>query len=655
MGGPSVSTQHNQIKIMLVEDSPLMRKMEVKTIQSLGYQNIVEVDDGDAAIAKLQSGEPIDLIISDWNMPNKDGYELLIWVRADVKHKSLPFLMATGQSDRAQAEKAIDAGVSSFIAKPFNAEELRVKIEEAMGLREEAKKEEAKSVWEPKFAPSGKVILRIAHIQITDHLILGVLQSMIKRGEVVPEHFELETRCLPGWNPVQQDLEKGAIDAAFVLAPISMELFGYGTPIKLVLFAHKNGSIFVRNRQGVFAEPYKNFYRGKTFLIPHKMSIHHMLAHMFFKKIGLKPGYTGQEGVDVAFEVVPPIAMPGFLAENPNTAGFMVAEPLGTKAIAAGSAELQFLSGDLWENHPCCVLAVRDEFSEKYAEAVFEFTDLLVKAGKIVEQKPDTAAEIAVAFLDPNKQLGLKVPLLRNVLKEAQGIKTGDLYPVVEDLNKIQQYMYHEMGIGKLIDVEKFVDTRFADHAFRETTITRKPSILRDSTAFMIDLLQQGVISKEVKTVKTMLNTEGKYLTFLLGKEEFGIDLMKVKEIVGMKTIRSMPQMPNYFKGVIDLRGNVIPILDLRLRFGMEPRDYNERTCIVVLELGQSGKLLPVGVVVDSVSEVLDVRANQIVETPYFGPTADTRHILAMANVEGAVKILLNIEHVVNTGDIKSV
>ena len=91
------------IKILLVEDSKIMRKMEIKTLHELGFKNILEADDGDEAISQLEDDPGIQLIISDWNMPNKDGYELLQWVRADEKCRDIPFTMATAQSDKSQA------------------------------------------------------------------------------------------------------------------------------------------------------------------------------------------------------------------------------------------------------------------------------------------------------------------------------------------------------------------------------------------------------------------------------------------------------------------------------------------------------------------------------------------------------------------------
>ena len=186
------------VKVMVVEDSKITRKMEIKILKQLGFNNIVVADDGEDAIQKLREQDDIRLIISDWNMPNKGGYELLVWMRAHEKFEKLPFIMATGEGDMKQEKKAVDAGVSGFIAKPFNADELKKKIDQAFGMgeKEEETPEEERT---PKKTVSGKVRLKIAHIQITDHLILGALKHLIKNGDLAPRHFELETLFMPGW------------------------------------------------------------------------------------------------------------------------------------------------------------------------------------------------------------------------------------------------------------------------------------------------------------------------------------------------------------------------------------------------------------------------------------------------------------------------
>ncbi len=136
----------------------------------------------------------------------------------------------------------------------------------------------------------------------------------------------------------------------------------------------------------------------------------------------------------------------------------------------------------------------------------------------------------------------------------------------------------------------------------------------------------------------------GKYLTFKLAGEEYGIEILKVKEIIGMMNITPVPRLPEYVKGVINLRGKVIPVIDLRLKFGIEPMEYNDRTCIIVVEVMQGGTKTPIGLVVDAVSEVLNVRAENIEPPPLFGARLKTSYILGMAKIDNNVKILLDID-----------
>lgn len=154
------------------------------------------------------------------------------------------------------------------------------------------------------------------------------------------------------------------------------------------------------------------------------------------------------------------------------------------------------------------------------------------------------------------------------------------------------------------------------------------------------------------QAISLMVDKEGKYLTFSLDREEYGIGILKIKEIIGMMPITTVPQTPAFVKGVINLRGKVIPVIDLRLRFDMESKEYNERTCIIVVEIeGQNGTI-QIGIVVDSVSEVLNVKVDEIEETPAFGAKLNTEYIMGMAKMEGGVKILLDIDKVLNTEEI---
>jgi purine-binding chemotaxis protein CheW len=154
------------------------------------------------------------------------------------------------------------------------------------------------------------------------------------------------------------------------------------------------------------------------------------------------------------------------------------------------------------------------------------------------------------------------------------------------------------------------------------------------------------------QTVKLIAEKGGKYLTFSMADEEYGIGILKIREIIGMMPITTVPCTPEFVKGVINLRGKVIPIMDLRLRFKMAAMDYTDKTCIIVVEIEGQAKTIQIGAVVDSVSEVLSVGGNDIEETPSFGTKLDTEYILGMATMEGGVKILLDIDKVLNDEEI---
>ena len=138
----------------------------------------------------------------------------------------------------------------------------------------------------------------------------------------------------------------------------------------------------------------------------------------------------------------------------------------------------------------------------------------------------------------------------------------------------------------------------------------------------------------------------GKYLAFALGNEEYGLPVLKVREIIKVMDITQVPQVPPHVRGVINLRGKVIPVIDLRLKFGFPSQDYTERTCIIVVDVSLGGSKVMMGIVVDSVSEVLNIAGGDIDEAPDFGGHVTTDYILALAKVKGTVKILLDLDRV---------
>jgi purine-binding chemotaxis protein CheW len=144
----------------------------------------------------------------------------------------------------------------------------------------------------------------------------------------------------------------------------------------------------------------------------------------------------------------------------------------------------------------------------------------------------------------------------------------------------------------------------------------------------------------------------GKYLTFQLAAEEFGIRVLKVREIMGLQQITAVPQTPAHIKGVINLRGKVVPVIDLRLKFGLPEAEYTQRSCIIVTQV--QGESVPVlmGIIVDGVSEVLNLTASEIEDTPDFGEEVSGEFLLGMAKVKGKVKILLDIDRVLSPQDL---
>ena len=161
-------------------------------------------------------------------------------------------------------------------------------------------------------------------------------------------------------------------------------------------------------------------------------------------------------------------------------------------------------------------------------------------------------------------------------------------------------------------------------------------------------------VTQTERSNKALLDKEGKYLTFALANEEYGLEILKVREIFGYMDITAVPQTPEYVKGVINLRGQVIPVIDLRAKFGMETIDVTEETCIIVVEISQGKRKFNTGIVVDHVQEVLDIAGQDIEESPQFGSSVNTDFILGMGKVGDSVKILLDIDKVLAGDDFTS-
>ena len=154
-----------------------------------------------------------------------------------------------------------------------------------------------------------------------------------------------------------------------------------------------------------------------------------------------------------------------------------------------------------------------------------------------------------------------------------------------------------------------------------------------------------GQSGAAVATVETAAQP-GKYLTFKLGAEEYGLAILKVQEIMGMLKVTWMPKLPSFIRGVVNLRGKVIPVIDLRLKFGMPAQPDTDRTCIIVVQIFRNGQQVTMGILVDDVSEVLNIGQDQIEPAPSFGAAISTDFILGMGKVAQKVVMLLDIDKV---------
>ncbi|MBU3074740.1 chemotaxis protein CheW [Clostridium estertheticum] len=150
--------------------------------------------------------------------------------------------------------------------------------------------------------------------------------------------------------------------------------------------------------------------------------------------------------------------------------------------------------------------------------------------------------------------------------------------------------------------------------------------------------------------IETAEDTQkGKFLTFYVGRESYGIEIKFVTEIIGIQEITEVPELPNYVKGIINLRGKIIPVVDVRLRFKKEPKEYNDRTCIIVIDI----KGISVGLIVDNVSEVINIEDSNIVPPPDIKTGPNNQYIRGIGKVEDEVKLILDCDKLLNDDEIE--
>ena len=155
--------------------------------------------------------------------------------------------------------------------------------------------------------------------------------------------------------------------------------------------------------------------------------------------------------------------------------------------------------------------------------------------------------------------------------------------------------------------------------------------------------------------IEEICDFEGKYLTFDLMEENFGISVQWIMQIIAIPNITKIPKTPPFIKGVINLRGKIVPVMDLRVRFNLPEQEYNDRTSIVVLKLEVSDSDFYIGIIVDKVSEVIDIHKDEIENTPEFGVDFESQFILAMAKIKGKVVTLLDVSRILSIKEMQQI
>jgi len=165
-------------------------------------------------------------------------------------------------------------------------------------------------------------------------------------------------------------------------------------------------------------------------------------------------------------------------------------------------------------------------------------------------------------------------------------------------------------------------------------------------------MAEDTAVSEAGVATDSFADMADKYLTFKLGNEEYGIEILKVQEIIGIMNVTAVPRTPTFVRGVINLRGKVIPVVALRLKFAMEGIEDTERTCVIVVQVAAKHGDITMGIIVDEVSEVLEIAAGETEPPPSFGASVDTDFILAVGKVGDRVVMLLDVDKVLSGGEL---
>lgn len=316
-----------------------------------------------------------------------------------------------------------------------------------------------------------KLTIRMGHLKIVDHLILGI--SLYRLQTQAMDHASLENIPKNSWEQIKQGLKQGELQAGFLPVPLAMELFSAGLDIRFLMFSHRSGSLMVTNKH----TPLKRLtdLREKTILIPHGLSVQHMLIHKLLSSAGLDFNLPSQANVhapgkQARAEGASPVLMASMLeADEDRVIGAcMAVEPYGTLAVSQGFARRFCTSDSLWKDHPGCGLVVQADLVSSHGKALEELILHLFQSARLLHtQKNEKILGWAQEFLDQEPGI-VRQALYHNALN----FDPEKLVPDKGKLEIIQNYMTQTMGVmTQTIDVEAFINPAFALKAVGEIRI----------------------------------------------------------------------------------------------------------------------------------------------------------------------------------------
>ena len=312
----------------------------------------------------------------------------------------------------------------------------------------------------------GESVIRIGCLSITEHFIAGVTQERLEKKDVEFSNFAMHLVVMNAFEQISDRLLKGEIDGAFLPLPVAMELFRTGLKIRLLLFANRGGSVFIKNNYASIK--HMEDFKNKTILTPCLLSVQNMLLHKMFFSTGLKLGNSRDNKADVLLEVVPSnIAAEVVENDSDNDIGGFVAPALfGLQAIKAGNCKEVCKFESLWQDYPDNVFVLKDSILNNNREYVQELVSAFIEAGEIIDKSDyDYLAPYAEAFLMKDNNFTIDHEIVHDLFIRIKGMFASEkLSPDYSVMEIVQDYMVDQFGfMAEKIDIRKFIDTSFTE------------------------------------------------------------------------------------------------------------------------------------------------------------------------------------------------